>query len=332
MGVTGAAPFPDTHPNISEQATSMTSADSDLRASSFAGPRWDLYRYFLAVAKTESITGAAQLLRESPPTVSRRVRELETHFRDALFRRSPGRLSPTQAGVRLRERLGRVDMDLAALQSDFLSAREDLKGHVTITAPRGFGKAVLLSCLGELRRELPDVSFTTVFKTKKANLSRREADIAVRIGDPGDESLTSHRIGEISFSVYASASYLNRHGPPTSASDLRSADFIGLERGDDLVQIREMRAIAPHLSPGLSVDCILLQAQTVALGFGFAPLPDYLTASFPDLVRILPGALDQRADIWILSQPDFQNSACVRATVQRLVDATQAALAKTAGR
>ena len=304
----------------------MTAADATSRPAPSAGPRWDLYRYFLAAAKTQSVTGAAQLLRESPPTVSRRIRELEAHFSDALFTRGPGKLRLSQEGAHLRERLERVEADLGAIQSDLMGARGDLRGHVTIAAPRGFGKAVLLSCLGELHRDMPDVTFTTLFKTKKANLTRREADIAVRIGDPGDEGMNARRIGEITFGVYASASYLKTRSAPASIADLPQGDYVGLADGDDLPQIAEMRELAPQLSPGVSVDCILLQAQTVALGFGFAPLPDYLTASFPGLVKILPGALCRKADVWVLSQPDFSGSACVKATMNALVSAAQAAM------
>lgn len=307
----------------------MSAREHTSGKASFAGPRWDLYRYFLAVAKAESITGAAQMLRESPPTVSRRVRELETHFSDVLFTRSPGRLSLTSEGARLLARLDRVEADLGLIGSDLLGAREDLRGHVTITAPRGFGKAVLLDCLGGLRRDMPDVTFTTIFRTKKANLKRREADVAIRIGDPGDEGMTALRVGQITFGIYASASYLSAKGAPSSIEALQSADYIGLDQGKNLIQIRELEAAAPHLSPGLSLDCILLQAQTVALGYGFAPLPDYLTASFPDLVQILPGALVQKADLWILTQPDFAGSTSVRATVRALTAATKSTICET---
>ncbi len=304
----------------------MTTLDSLSTIASAIGPRWDLYRYFLAVAKTESITGAAQLLRESAPTVSRRIRELEAHFTDALFTRGPGRLRLSPQGARLRERLGRVDEDLGAIQSDLQDAHGDLRGHVTLTAPRGFGKAVLLKCLGEMRRDMPDVTFTTIFKTKKANLKRREADIAVRIGDPGDEGMNARRIGEITFGIYASADYLRTRGAPASVADLEGGDYIGLTDADDLPQIAELRELAPHLAPGVAVDCILLQAQTVALGFGYAPLPNYLTVSFPGLVKILPDALTCRADVWVLSQPDFSGSACVKATMRALISAAQSAM------
>lgn len=304
----------------------MPDADMTTNHAATVGPRWDLYRYFLAVAKTESITGAAQLLRESAPTVSRRIRELEAHFSDALFTRAPGRLSLSQEGAQLRERLTRVDADLGAIQSDLIGAQADLRGHVTIAAPRGFGKTVLLNCLGDLRREMPEVTFTTIFETKKANLTRREADIAVRIGDPGDEGMTARHIGEITFGLYASADYLRTRNAPASIADLPAGDYVGLTHGNNLPQIAEIRELAPHLSPGITLDCILLQAQTVALGFGYAPLPDYLTVSFPGLVKILPGVLSRKADVWVLSQPDFSGSACVRATVQALVTAAQAAM------
>jgi DNA-binding transcriptional LysR family regulator len=76
----------------------MSHTESALSGDSGRGPKWDLFRYFLAVARSSSVSGATQVLHESPPTVSRKVRELERHFSASLFSRGPGKLTPTLAG------------------------------------------------------------------------------------------------------------------------------------------------------------------------------------------------------------------------------------------
>ncbi|MEM7268284.1 MAG: LysR family transcriptional regulator [Pseudomonadota bacterium] len=300
--------------------------DRDMAAVDGQSPRWDLYRYFLAVVKTSSISGAAQVLRESPPTVSRRIRELEAHFSEVLFRRSPGRLVLTAKGEKLKSRLERVDQEMAALHQEFSGGQTKLAGTVTITAPRGFGKAVLLDCLGELRGEMPDVEFSAVFGSRRLNLRHREADIAIRLGAQMDENMTRERIGTVTFGLFASSDYLNRKGVPSSLEDLEPADCIGLDDGAELPQVAELRSLSPGYRPGISVDCILLQAQTVSLGYGFAPLPLYMAKSYPNLVEILPNTLQNTIDAWALSQPDLNRSACVKAVLPRLASACASAL------
>lgn len=290
------------------------------------GPKWDLFRYFLAVAKSSSISGAAQMLRESAPTVSRRLRELERHFSASLFTRGPGKLTLTPAGEQLLERLSQIERDMRTITDDLADVRDTLKGRVKLTAPRGFGKAVLFQCLGELREVLPEIEYTTIFKTKKLNMRNREADIAIRIGDPGDSDMIAQKVGATKFGLFASDSYLDRRGAPSSVNDLSRHDFIDLEGGASLTQIAETRRLIPDLKPGLTVDCILLQAHSTAQGLGFAPLPKYMAATYPELVEILPGTLTSERDVWVLTHPDTSGSACVRATLKHLILATQTAL------
>lgn len=290
------------------------------------GPKWDLFRYFLAVAKSSSVSGAAQMLRESPPTVSRKIRELERHFATSLFSRGPGKLTLTVAGRRLMERLADIDRGMATINADLANVRDNLRGRVTITAPTGLGKAVLLPCLGELREALPEIEYTTVFKTRKLNLGNREADIAIRIGDPGEDDVIAKKVGSAKFGVFTSESYIHRMGLPETAQALPARDFIGLDGGGKLRQFVELGELAPDLRPGLSVDCILLQAHSVASGLGFAPLPRYMANSFPNLVEILPGSLCSELDVWILTHPDTRRSACVAATTKQLTQSLQNAL------
>ena len=290
------------------------------------GPKWDLFRYFLAVARSSSVSGAAQVLCESSPTVSRKIRELERHFATSLFNRGPGKLTPTVAGRRLMERLSDIDRLMGTINADLANVRDNLRGRVTITAPRGLGKAVLIPCLSELRETLPEIEYTTYFQTKKLNLGKREADIAIRIGDPGEEDVVAQKLGAAKFGVFASQSYIDRVGLPETASELPKRDFISVSNGEKLKQIVEFGKCAPDLKPGLSVGCILLQAHSVDSGLGYAPLPRYMANSFPNLVEILPGSISCELDVWILTHPDTRRSACVAATTKKLTQSLRSAL------
>lgn len=304
----------------------MSEHASESGNSFVRGPKWDLYRYFLAVAKSNSVSGAAQVMRESAPTVSRRIRELERHFSASLFTRGPAKLTLTPAGEQLLDRLAQIDRDMRTIDTDLVELSETPKGRVTITAPRGFGKAVLFQCLGELRQAYPQIEFQAIFGNKKLNLRNREADIAIRFGEFADDRMIAQKIGAAKFALYASENYLSCTGSPTSIGDLSRYDFIDLADGASLTQIAETRRLLPDLQPSLTVDCILLQAFSASQGLGFAPLPKYMASTFPELVEILPGTLTDEREVWLLTHPDTSNSACVQATLRAIVPSTIEAL------
>ena len=144
---------------------------------------WDDLRFLLAVCRAGTLTAAARSLGCSQPTVSRRMSALARRHGAALFETLGGRYLPTAAGRALAERAARIEQDILALASEVEHLGTRSEGRVRVTAPEGFGLAVIAPRLEGFRRANPGIELVLVVEAQIADLSRREADLALRF-DP----------------------------------------------------------------------------------------------------------------------------------------------------
>jgi DNA-binding transcriptional LysR family regulator len=249
---------------------------------------WEDLRIFLAVARAGSATGAAAALGVSQPTVSRRLASLSRSLAVELARGGPRGLALTPAGVRLRDRLERVDAGIhGALRA---VERGDVRaaGSVRLSAPEGLGLARIAPRLDAFRRAHPDIDLVLAAESSVANLSRREADLALRMVRPRQRELVLRRVATIAFAPYASPRYLRRRprGPGGGVSP--DDDVVGLrESMQDSPQAAWVRSLRP--SPRIRVRVqtpVGLQAALLA-GAGVGLLPAYL-GDVPGLRRVGP--------------------------------------------
>src|SRR5581483_4361654 len=160
-------------------------------------------------------------------------------------------------------------------------------GSLRVTAPDGFVQYLLLPALGDLRREHPLLSVDLRADARVLDLSRREADVAVRLVRPKEPALIARRLGQMRFSLFASQAYLDRAGTPRTLDALSAHDFIGFDASlDDLPQTRWLRHAAP--APRYVVRASTTVAQTLACaeGHGIALLPAFVATREPRLQRL----------------------------------------------
>lgn len=238
---------------------------------------WDELRIFLAVARSGSASAAARALGLSQPTVSRRVAALAREAGLELLRRGARGLELTPAGERLRADAERVEREaLAALRAlEGLDARPT--GAVRLTAPEGLGAALLAPELPAFARAHPGIDLLLAAESTVVNLSRREADLALRFVRPRQRELVMRRLARVPFALYASPAYLRRHPRPTGEA---------LAPGDALVALHESMAGSPESAwlrahaPGLRVRVRVLNTlalqQVLLAGAGVGILPAYL--------------------------------------------------------
>ncbi|WP_156916945.1 LysR family transcriptional regulator [Leisingera aquimarina] len=280
---------------------------------------WDLFRFFLAAARAGSIARAAGQLAESPATVGRKLRELETALSATLFDRSISGVELTSCGSRILASAEQMEHQ-ARLISEAVSGNDgQLAGTVTVAAPSGLGQTLLAPQLRELHNLHPELRVKLLLSTGKVNLLNREADIAVRIGTPSQERLVGHKLGAVGFGIYASSLYLDEIGEFETAADLAGHNVIAAS-GDmaQTVQCQEFAGISERCNVALTTDSIFAQMEAVKSGLGIAPFPKYLGRSHPDLVELLPGQLQATADLWLLMHPDTSGMARIQ-TVQEFV-------------
>ena len=280
---------------------------------------WDDLRVFLAVARAGSASAAAQALGVSQPTVSRRMAALVRELGVELFRKGARGLEPTAEGLRLRADAERVERDvLAALRA--LQGRDARPtGTVRLTAPEGLGITVIAPRLEAFRREHPGIDLVLAAESAVANLSRREADLALRFVRPRQRELVMRRLASVPFALYASARYLRAHPREPAA---------GLAAADDLVAPHEsqagspeaawLRANAPHLRVRVRVHTTLALRSALLAGAGVGLLPDYL-GDHPELRRLGPAPVLHR-DLFLVYHRAMRSAERLRA-VARFVTA-----------
>jgi DNA-binding transcriptional LysR family regulator len=262
---------------------------------------------------------AGRHLSVDPTTVGRRLAALESAVGARLLLRTPERVQLTPAGLALAAHAQRMEAEAMAAEHALLAADRRLEGSLRLTAPDGFMHYVLLPALGQLRREHPLLSFDLRADTRVLDLSRREADIAVRLVRPKEPALIARRLGQMRFSLFASQAYLDRAGTPRSLDALSGHDFIGFDASlDDLPQIRWLRQATPAPRYVVRANTTVAHALACAEGHGIALLPTFVALREPRLQRVLPRSLGPSREMWGVTHADMRGNARAAAVLDWL--------------
>ncbi len=214
-------------------------------ASVFDRLDWSLLQSFLAVAEGGSLSAAARTLNASQPTIGRHVQALEETLEAPLFQRQARGMALTDAGAALLEHVQTMKRAADAARLAALGEAGTEAGTVRITASVFTAHHVLPGIAAELRAEHPEISLDIVANDETENLLFREADIAVRMYRPRQLDMVALHVGNIRIGLFASSSYIARHGRP-SGDTLLDHEFVGYDRNEEI--IRGFRA------QGLNVD------------------------------------------------------------------------------
>jgi DNA-binding transcriptional LysR family regulator len=184
-------------------------------------------RLFVAIADEGSLTGAAQALGTSQPSVVRGLARLEAHLGVRLFHRSTRRIALTDEG---RRYLADSRQILGALAEADAGMRAELSapaGLLRITTPVQFGQMYVAPALNRLVAQHASIRVELILLDRVVNLVEEGFDAAIRIGALEDSSLIARALGVVRRVVVASPGYLARHGRPSHPNDLRNADCVG---------------------------------------------------------------------------------------------------------
>lgn len=271
---------------------------------------WDDLRYLLAVGRAGSLSGAARTLRVNHSTVFRRTAAIEQRLGVRLFDRQRDGYVPTAAGeaaIRLAEQ---VEADVVALERRL--AGQDLRpsGSVRVTTTDTLIDLIVPLC-AEFRGLYPEITVDLVTGNEMLNLSRRDADVAVRPSMHPPENLHGRRIGSIAFAPYASRHYLAAVG---GTGLERIHQWIGLD--DSLSHLSAHRWLRENVAPdriAFRSNAFIAARSAAAAGMGAAVLPCYLAEGSSELVRIAEPLAEVGTDLWLLVHEDLRRTARVRA-------------------
>lgn len=277
---------------------------------------WDDLRVFLAVARAGSLSGAARTLAVNHSTVFRRIGAFEEALGVRLFERQQGRYLLTPAGEELRDGTLRVEEEIESVSRRVRGQDLRLSGTVRVTTIDMLAFGLLPRHLAGFRDAYPGIEVELVVGNAALNLSRREADVALRVGDAPAESLVGRRVGRLGFAVYASAVYRARRADP----DLTLHDWIGFDSEHEAL-VRRMARFLPVVKPTLRTNSVAAALFAAKAGLGLAPLPCGLADLETDLVRIAPLPGEFTLDLWLLTHEDLRQTARIRAFLDFLAEA-----------
>jgi DNA-binding transcriptional LysR family regulator len=271
---------------------------------------WDDLRYFLAVHRRGSHKAAARLLRVAPTTVSRRIEALEAAAKARLFVRTPDRLKTTAAGLALLPHAERIEGEILTSERELQGAGATLEGPLRVAAGDALVNYVVVPALGDFLSSHPGLVLELRTETAIVDLSRREADVALRYVRPKEPALVARRIGELRFALFASDVYLQKRGTPRTLAATAMHAHIGLaEALDTLPQVRWLHRAIGKPRYVLRATTITTQAIACAEGIGLAFLPVIAGAREGRLRQLFPRHDGPGRDLWGVFHADVRGDS-----------------------
>nr|WP_275404693.1 LysR family transcriptional regulator [Burkholderia diffusa] len=276
------------------------------------GLQWDDIRYFLELARTGSLSGAARRLRVEHSTVARRVEALERSLGIRLFDRLPKAWSLTSEGEKLVAQAGRLDDEAQAFSRVALGV-SSLQGTVRVSAPPVLAGHFVVPRLAAMRSRWQNIDLEVIGESRDANLARGEADLAIRMSRPTAPGLATRCIGDVGYGLYAAHGYTRR------AAD--AWEFLGYD--DSLEQVPQQRWLT-HVAGNRrfvfrSNDLAAL-LNAARAGLGIAILPHFLAANDDALAAVPDPACPTVRKLWLVMHPDVKRSPRVRTLADLLVE------------
>jgi DNA-binding transcriptional LysR family regulator len=252
---------------------------------------WDKLRVFHAVADAGSLTHAGDELRLSQSAISRQIRGLEEQLGATLFHRHARGLLLTEQGELLYKATCEMSKRLTQAAAQIRDTKDEVFGDLRVTTTAGFGTSWLAPRLPTLFESHPDLNVDLVLTENILDLGMREADVAIRFGDPTQADLIRRPLLEIRMRLYASDEYIARFGAPEDEADLIRRRFISFSPNAPQPQASRVwvhSKFSAQRQSHLTMNSYFGVLKAAVAGLGIAALPDYVTRGYPELVNVLP--------------------------------------------
>lgn len=283
---------------------------------------WNQVRAFLATVEEGSLSAAARALGLTQPTLSRQVTALEKDLGVILFDRGRRSMSLTQPGLELLDHVRTMGEAASRISLTATGQSQTIEGQVSITASDVMSAYFLPPVLKQLRALAPGIEVEVIASNAVRDLTRREADIAIRHVRPEQPNLIAKLVRETTGHLYASTAYLEAHGRPGCASALSDADFIGFENPERLLSV--LNSLGLSLTKDnfkLTSASGVVVLELVKQGLGIGVMPKEFAAISPGLECVLPELDPIPVPIWLVTHRELHTSRRIRLVFDLLADA-----------
>ncbi|MGI9464086.1 MAG: LysR family transcriptional regulator [Aestuariivirgaceae bacterium] len=267
---------------------------------------WNDLQFILAVAQHGSLAGAARALNVNHSTVLRRINAFELSHAVTLFDRQRTGYTLTPEGQQLLEAAQSVESVVGSLERKIAGKDLRLEGIIRVTTTDSFLFAMVHPHLMAFQQAYPDIVLNVTVTNHVLNLTRRDADVAIRPGRSKPASLVGAKISDFNFALYATRGYWRKH----KHLDFKDQSWLGL---DDVLADsppgRWLRANAPDGQVVFTADTFMALRQAAEMGRGVAVLPCFLADASKQLVRISAALEPCRNGLWVLTHKDLMHVA-----------------------
>lgn len=276
---------------------------------------WNDLTIILAICRAGSLSGAARILRHNHSTIFRKINAIEEKTGTRFFERLTDGYVMTEAGETAMRYAERIEAEVHALSREVLGQDMRLQGKIRLTAPEGITTQIAPPLIAEFCRLHPGVSIEITGSSPAVDLSRREADVAIRATrNPPDTSL-GRKVCDFRFGIYAAPQYLKQN----KDRPLPEQNWCLIQGTVDwLVPLIWKKKVQGERQTIFSSGTSLAVLNAAAEGMGVTMLPCYLGDADSRLVRA--GDLQEALtiELWILTHADLRHTARVKALIAYL--------------
>lgn len=275
---------------------------------------------FKVVVLAGSFSRAATQLRMPKSRVSRQIAALEAEMGTALIYRTTRAFQLTEAGKTLFQRAVPLLGDLESVLQNVGGSPTLARGLVRMTVPEDIAVELMAGMVHEFQLAYPDVHVDLVVENRVVDLVKEGVDLALRIGQGRDSTLTTRRLGEIPLQLFAAPSLYGRAVRPAKVEDLARLPYLSFfGHGEQTLKLRGPKSrVQLKLVPHMSCNNFFVLKKMTLLGNGFALLPGYLVArevAAGELVPLFPEWGSEPAPVALVYPPQKNMPPRLRALI-----------------
>lgn len=272
---------------------------------------WDDIRLVKAIADAGSLAGAAEQLGLNHSTVFRRLAGLEETMGTPLFERHRGGYQATAAGEEMAGLGQRMEEDVAAFTRKLAGNEPAPRGELRVTTNDTMLVHLLTPILGRFLKAYPEIRLDIVLGNQALNLSKRDADIAIRATDNPPDTLVGRKLAQIDWALYGRKIDFPARLKP---EQYLTRNWVSL--GESFGQMKVVKFARENVAPEkiiYKLSTVLGLTEAVEAGIGIGHLPCFIANGRDGLRQLAPPEPEFGTGLWLLTHPDLRHAPRVRA-------------------
>ncbi|MCJ8313356.1 MAG: LysR family transcriptional regulator [Saccharospirillaceae bacterium] len=282
---------------------------------------WQWLQIFVVVAQEGSFSKAAKRLNQSQPTISRQIQHFEKHIDTLLFHRTPQGLTLTDKAHTVYEQALKMQVNQDGLLRQLNGRDESLKGSIRISVNEVIGFYTLPKIISAFSKLYPEIQIELVITNQSSSLSKREADLALRMYQPTSPDLIAQKVGELPLCLFASPEYLKEHHHPKDFNDiLINHKLIGFDKDLQMIEGFKQKGLnVTSANFAFRCDHLLMQIQMIQAGCGIGVTHKILGHKH-NMIALFDGLEVGHLPLWVVCHQEVKFNKKLKVFKSFLID------------